>query len=483
MTGQVAALRGLASSRSAPTIETDITTKVLLAHAAALLAMALQIVAPETHSAMLALVAACTWIQVSTLQRAIGELLPLGAIPILGLNIVGASGYFFYDNISRDALVSAALPADAHAYRMAAAIFATASLSVWVGALLLARREGQTRLAVPTASGKFGTGLLVSAAVVPLVLAIVGRGPAALLSRDGYLTGRTTAGQIAGELLLPIGLVAVGVLIFDRPRPVAMPVVLGLLVVYLAVYLSLGSRGFGLVPGLLMVGAIMAGRKIGWYTLAIGLLVTLFLLQLPLALRAEGPTAPAGLLPYVGQLMADPTSALASNPYPVVGNVLFSVPLTGVVAHGESGVTVGTLAISVNPLPGTMAGWPDISADLRINPYTPYSGLGELGALGLPVVALYFVVVGAGLSGIQRAVRRLPDTRVLVAFVSCAGLTLLLVANLLQYNLRTGSRYVWYIVLIVAILHLIPTSPRTEVSRARVAESMSAIKAPRGANR
>ena len=300
---------GLDGRTKSRTLPASAQVVVSISGAVALVGL-LELIRPQGHVLVLALVGALTVLQLVSLQHGSGELIPFAIVPIAVLNLVGITGYYFYVPLARQAAVSAALPETSDVYHRALSIFATASLCIWVGTMIVVRGRRRTSLAIPTAPRNLRSGLLLLAATVPLLLTVQGRGLGALIVEPGTsAVRRRRPSDRPGSYFYPSALPPRELL--DKKRGEARVWAGLLLIAYLLLYFALGTRGFGLVPVLLLVSALLAGRRPGARSIvAVGLL-SLFLLQLPLAMRShDGANAPAGLSPYWGRVSAQPTSCL-----------------------------------------------------------------------------------------------------------------------------------------------------------------------------
>jgi hypothetical protein len=129
---------------------------------------------------------------------------------------------------------------------------------------------------------------------------------------------------------------------------------------------------------------------------------------------------------------------------PTAANLLFGFANIGCTAFASPLLPVHDLLVAINPLPGGIAGWYAIASAHRINLFTPYAALGELGNHGWLVLVGYCLVVGAILGHLDNSVRQL-----LAGGRQAYGLALLALAGLFmvistQYNLRTATRLMYY---------------------------------------
>ena len=127
-----------------------------------------------------------------------------------------------------------------------------------------------------------------------------------------------------------------------------------------------------------------------------------------------------------------------------LSNILFGFPLTYAVAFTGTGLSVSTLTVAVNPLPGNLTSWYEIAPYLRLNVNTPYNAMGELGHFGLAAVFMFFLLTGLLLGWLWR-LRLLSPSLATIATMMVTGTTLLICVTAIQYNLRSTSRLLYYV--------------------------------------
>lgn len=409
---------------------------------------------------------AVTLVQWVILQRVTGQSVPLPGMAIIGLNAVFVLGYLYYPSIADRAAVSATLPASREIYHAAANIFIASSLALFIGALVGTVRPASRACStvdqarrVAALADRIPPGRLAVLAIVPLALEIIAYTPSAILARGHYSAAPgPTLAIIAGSVLAPVGM-ALAALLWVRPDSVKVGGLL--LVCYFLVLFSMGTRQLSVLPVMMLLAWLLRpseDTRSRWRRTAIligAVLATIVLLQLPLTLR--GSSDQSGLVPYLEMLWLRPESLLSFDIPRIMGNVLFSVPLAGTVA------TMGDyphswFVTSINPMPGSYTDWAEIKPMIRINRWTPACGLGELRNYGLAYLVGYMLVSGAILARLQAWNFRLPPARAALASVIGMGLTGGFTFDLLQYNLRSGTRMLWYFLIVSVLLHL--TGPK-----------------------
>lgn len=409
--------------------------------------------------------------QVMLLRSVTGSSFPFGAIPVVAFNLVGVAGYLYYRSVEGVADVANALPDGAREFNAAAGIFAIASLSITGGAMLGAIRrrhvreiavDGESPVDLPSALARVPTVPVLVTSTIPIILTVLGTGPAELISRAHYLD---TAGPLwmvtLSDVLAPLGVAGASMVLFGKRTPVGRLLAGLLLLAYVAVLLARDTRRLALVP-LIMLALYIAqrgGRARRMVPVALAaIFATFVVLQLQLALREQVSTA--GLGPYVAALIQNPTLILGSSVSAVVGNVLYSVPLTGFVATDVPSLPAGALVTSLSPLPGDMTNWPVIAPLLRVSIYTPFSSLGELALQGTLVSVLYFSFVGYLATRLQVLGARLHGLRSSAMQLALGGLIAVFSVSALQYNLRSSTRYIWYAFGLYLVLRFVPVLKR-----------------------
>lgn len=380
----------------------------------------------------------------------------LVAVALLATAGFGAA---FGRSVGADGGVSATLSlSDDETLRTALLLAVSATTLLIGGAVALAalgaraRRDTRAQMAalLPEAGGFSGDAttrlVVLGVSALPLVATVVVQGPD-LLDRSTYLIGEAgSAGGVVSMLGLA-GAVGCGLVLgAERGARLLLPITLA--AGYLVLFFALGSRRLALLPLLMAVGAHVArpsrATRIG---LAAAVVAALVLLPIPLFVRGVGAH---GLLPYLAALpdIFEQNDILGG----AADNLLLSFPLVGATAFQVAPLPLEYFFLQVNPLPGSMIGWYDVSDSLRINLFTPYAGAGELANYGWGVVVGFWFVVGAFLATLDHRIGVLLDAgRRGVALVLTA-LPLVFTILMLQYNLRSGVRMLIYSAAVLAAL-------------------------------
>ncbi len=307
--------------------------------------------------------------------------------------------------------------------------------------------------------------LLLIASALPAAMLVASTG-ARLLNRQTYLFPRDhllVVHSLGSALALPAAAIS-GALLFSLKTLKHKLYATLLLLLYSVIFFSLGTRALASMPILLLLGSSFAHDRPRPRLLLKGAcagFASLFLLQIPLTVRA---LPRHGLVPYTSflwhhpQRFASPSLAFLSQ------NILFSYPLTGFVGFRVPALPINTLIVSVNPMPGGAASWYTIADTLRVNRYTPYNALGELTNHGWVFLIAYFTMAGILLAHFDALYLHFKGrVRVIVRIVALA-ISLFFVLTSLQYNLRTGTRLLYYGLILDIFLLLIIRIPATGVS-------------------
>lgn len=414
--------------------------------------------------------------QVVFLRRVTGLTFPFVALAVATVNLVGYFGYIFYPSIQSGAAVSASLPATSNIYETAAGLFAVTSVCLTIGGALGAigpRTTSQHNMQIVGFLRQVKPGLLLGLCIVPLFCAVDGYSFHGLLNRPVYDIhyGPTTFVQLASKLI-PIGVAFAALVLFGKVSAPMRFAAGAMIAVFTLIVFGEGSRSLGAIPVMIYLAYLLQSRgggprrRIRPIPVVFIAVVTLLLFQIPLNLR--GNDQAAGLQPYFHLLISSPSTVLAFHSTSTFSNILFAVPLTGTIATSHPALPVHYFFVSISPLPGGMVGWPTVSPNLRLNAFTPYNALGELRVYGIGILVVYFVIVGVLITVLQRVAMRLPGARGTFSYLLVAAFTLLFSLGILQYNLRSDTRTIWYAIGIVIVMRVVPrmSEARSQAVRA-----------------
>lgn len=288
--------------------------------------------------------------------------------------------------------------------------------------------------------------------LVPLLVVFVGIGPGELWSRGTYFPsysldlGRLPV--LAGILLLPsVFVLAYGATTSTRIGVRRLNWVA--IAFYCMLFLGQTSRKFPVAVLAITAVRIVFGSERRRLLVAVaGVWVALAALSVSIQLRGEDRNGLKYTIPRLASETLKPSAPLDV----FKSNVGFSFPLTAVVAAQRPPVAKELIDVSLNPLPSVYTTWETNSSRLRINAYTPFNGLGELAQSGLPVVLLFSFLTGVILNVAVTTIERLRRSIQGPFYLLYLGVAGNLGITMLQYNLRSSARFVYYTLLSSLIL-------------------------------
>ncbi len=366
------------------------------------------------------------------------------ALPVLTVNGAFLAAPVLWGEIQSQAHVSLKLAASEDFHIQALSIGIVFCAAYTLGALLAGPRKMAASLtdlkdAYPI---RVANSTLVVAGYAGMALSVYGW-QGALLQGD-YLENRGPLWAVAmSSVAIPAAILAFSIAL-AQGGPWRGFAAVGIALMAIILF-GRASRMLALLPLLVLAAkAFMPDAKLRAGQLATAGILTTVLLQVPLAGRSNPDGV--GIITLGKQLLARPEEFLSGfNLNGLVGNVLISGPQTALVANRP--IPAEAFWISVNPLPGRFAGWEDIRSSLRINAYTPYNSLGELAASGWITLIGWAVAAGFLLALASRIASRLPGNyRTAASLLILAGSAFFSLL-ILQYNLRSSTRLVWYVFL------------------------------------
>lgn len=385
--------------------------------------------------------------------------LPVGIIN--GIAILGA---VLYPSIADVAAVSFTLmPSEEDAILgIQVALVTTAALTA--GALVTTPAAVRRRVTIDTAPK-----VLLLLGFIPLALGVLGRGPAILYSPGYGESSGVSAALEVSTALAPLAELALALAAFHRRADLRVMGLVGL-AGWALLHFSGSTRQLALIPGLMLVGYLLAPsdkmRRAGPLKVAVVVYFTYQFSSMMLLLR--GNPEGVGLRPLTAAVLQG--RGLEFNLNAVLGNILFSSPLTSATIKAPSPLGTETFLLSVNPLPGALTDWPAVSRSLRLNFATPFNGLGELAGTGWPYVVLYGVVVGLLLGLLFRLISKTPGAAGQIAFILAIAILALFAITLSQYNLRSATRLLYYLAIATVGLSLL--APRVQNREAPAAKDL-----------
>lgn len=415
------------------------------------------------QSPLATLLIVVTAVMTGLIYAARKRLAPLVFSPVafvtIGLFVMGVLGAALYAGVSRAEAGGGARVELSEADTAATFVLMTvAAASVLAGGLITA--NALPRIASTTTS-KFKVELpqaayawLLLGSLVPLGILAAARGTD-VFARQYYIAEAVQDGGLAGLAgqMAIAATIAVGYLIMATKGGTRLFAVL-ILLGYIGIFFGAGSRRMAMIPILVMVGVFLARRtKMTGLLLAASAALSLYLIRLPLYLRA---LPEHGIIPYIQHF---PGFFDYGVGWDSIGrNVLISFGIIGATAYQQPSISNEIFWASINPATGAAAGWYEYADRMRINIYTPYAGVGELGNHGMAYVVIYFFVAGIILALGDRAVMRFMERGHGVLSLALVGLAGLFYLYSIQYNLRSSTRMLFYGIVAGVVLEWISSA-------------------------
>lgn len=110
--------------------------------------------------------------------------------------------------------------------------------------------------------------------------------------------------------------------------------------------------------------------------------------------------------------------------------------------------------VSLNPLPGTVAGFYKYVPNLMLNPFAPFTSHGQVFVMGKGFTSLFYFVVGVLFTDIDYRIRKsFHHKKIIFAFV-LIFLSSLYIVYSFEYLLRSAVRYLYYIYFLILLAWL-----------------------------
>lgn len=286
---------------------------------------------------------------------------------------------------------------------------------------------------------------------IPLALIIIGVGPDNLLDRFVYMDEAFHWFKIAGIVLSFFPVILSGYMTFAEHRLRKKYKWVVIAVLYQGAYFALATRAFAFCLVLFFVGAILARYKsrLAWCLLLTVIVALPLTIQIPLISRGM---AEQGLVPFLKAIGDGSYDQALSGYFGLVGdlirNVAFSVPLTAYVWHAPQ-LGINELIASIQPLPSLvtpnwMQQWQYYQPAARVSDYIPYNTLGELLNHGIALAVLYYFAVGFVFAYFDVRIRHRIAGRKIFICVLLIATAILFVILSTEYNLRSATRLIYY---------------------------------------
>lgn len=389
-------------------------------------------------------------LEILVITRLAGGFSPV-IIPIAAVSSSLLMGALLWGRVQADARVSIQLPAVEEGLVQAATVAVIFCLAYTIGACLAGPRK---MVAMPLArlreSVKMPDGLLVFVGYSGIFFAIYAWQGALIQATYLQANGPFWAVAVATPVI-PAAVLALSI-VTARTSMWRWAAVIGIVLICLILF-ARASRNLALLPVLILLGRTFAtGGGFRTKSVMATAIMTVVMFQIPLIGRSN-PSG-VGLVPLAEQLISRPEELV--NGFTVgalLGNFLVTAPLTYEVANRP--IEFHIFWVSLNPLPGGLAGWDDIRQSMKVNRFTPYNALGELAAYGWTTLVTVALLVGFVLALATRIASHLKGRYQAPASLLVLASTAYFSLSILQYNLRSGFRLIWYLAAGLIVISLI----------------------------
>ncbi len=158
-----------------------------------------------------------------------------------------------------------------------------------------------------------------------------------------------------------------------------------------------------------------------------------------------------GVLPYIKSIASSGADFVENFYFNIYYSLIFGVYVT-IGTFKDAIADWNIIFVSLNPLPGSIAGWYNYADDMRLNIYAPYSLHGRIFKMGNLFSFIYFFLTGIIFSFMEMKVRSfLNRKKRIFAFI----IVLLLILHIVygfEYNLRSAFRYIYYAFFLIALI-------------------------------
>jgi hypothetical protein len=158
-----------------------------------------------------------------------------------------------------------------------------------------------------------------------------------------------------------------------------------------------------------------------------------------LSLRSQ---ASHGLIPYMSHFDWD--VIYQASLFSIYYSFILGFFLTNATVNMIS-VDISDILISLNPLPGNIAGWYDIAYKMVVvEGIAPSVGIGEL-ALFPYLFAIYFLILGFVYSFVDKQILTMVHQKKMMMVLLLLFLMIMHIISSFEYNLRSSTRYIYII--------------------------------------
>lgn len=150
-----------------------------------------------------------------------------------------------------------------------------------------------------------------------------------------------------------------------------------------------------------------------------------------------------GLVPYISTIFSEDSDILKSIAFNIYYSFVFGVFATARTIK-EAEPNWYYMYVSLNPLPGSLVGWPEVAENLKLTKFMPFTLHGQVFKMGYSFLILFFLILGILFSFFEKKVRKfLINDKKRTAVLFTLILSLFIFYSF-EYHLRSAFRYIYY---------------------------------------
>lgn len=150
-----------------------------------------------------------------------------------------------------------------------------------------------------------------------------------------------------------------------------------------------------------------------------------------------------GVVPYIATLFSEDSDIIESVAFNIYYSFIFGVFATARTLR-EADPNWYYMYVSLNPLPGSMVGWPEVAENLKLTKFMPFTLHGQVFKMGYSFLIFFFLLIGSLFSFFEKKIRKfLINDKKRTAVLFTLILSLFIFYSF-EYHLRSAFRYIYY---------------------------------------
>lgn len=150
-----------------------------------------------------------------------------------------------------------------------------------------------------------------------------------------------------------------------------------------------------------------------------------------------------GVVPYIATLFSEDSDIIESVAFNIYYSFIFGVFATARTIR-EADPNWYYMYVSLNPLPGSMVGWPEVAENLKLTKFMPFTLHGQVFKMGYSFLIFFFLLIGSLFSFFEKKIRKfLINDKKRTAVLFTLILSLFIFYSF-EYHLRSAFRYIYY---------------------------------------